>query len=75
MRHARHVADLVGTAHLCLGSDLNGVPGTLAGFRRESDIRLIVAHLRLAGFDPADIEGLLGGNFMRLFEHAVVTFA
>ena len=32
MRHARHIADLVGTAHLCLGSDLNGVPARWPGF-------------------------------------------
>ena len=71
MRHARHIADLAGAAHLCVGSDLNGLPGALAGFRRASDIRLIAAHLSLAGFDQADVEGILGGNFMRVFEQAV----
>jgi microsomal dipeptidase-like Zn-dependent dipeptidase len=71
MRHARHIADLAGAAHLCVGSDLNGLPGTLAGFRRASDIRLIATHLSLAGFDQADVEGILGGNFMRVFEQAV----
>jgi hypothetical protein len=36
---------LAGAAHLCLGTDLNGVPGMLAGFRREQDVRLIAGHL------------------------------
>ena len=68
MRHARHIADLVGAAHLCLGTDLNGVPGMVAGFRREQDVRLIADHLRSSGFDQDDIEGIMGGNFMRVFE-------
>jgi membrane dipeptidase len=67
MRHARHIAGLVGTSHLCIGSDINGVPGTLSGFRRESDLRLIAAHLRLAGFGQAGVQRILGGNFMRVF--------
>jgi membrane dipeptidase len=68
MRHARHIADLAGAAHLCLGTDLNGVPGMLAGFRREQDVRLIAGHLRSSGFNQDDLEGIMGGNFMRVFE-------
>jgi membrane dipeptidase len=71
MRHARYIADLVGTAHLCIGTDLNGVPGTLAGFRRENDVRLIAEYLRSAGFGGDDLTGIMGGNFMRVFEQAV----
>jgi membrane dipeptidase len=67
MRHARHIAGLAGAAHLCIGTDINGVPGTLGGFRRESDLRLIAAHLRLAGFGQAGVQRILGGNFMRVF--------
>jgi microsomal dipeptidase-like Zn-dependent dipeptidase len=68
MRHARHIADLVGAAHLCLGTDFNGVPGMLAGFRREQDVRLIADHLRSSGFNRDDIEAIMGENFMRVFE-------
>jgi membrane dipeptidase len=68
IHHARHIADLVGAAHLCLGTDFNGVPGMLAGFRREQDVRLIADHLKSAGFNQDDIEGIMGGNFMRVFE-------
>jgi microsomal dipeptidase-like Zn-dependent dipeptidase len=68
MRHARYIAHLVGPAHLCIGTDINGVPGTLAGFRRENDIRRIAEHLRSAGFGEDDIPGIMGGNFMRVFE-------
>jgi membrane dipeptidase len=71
MRHARYVADLVGAAHLCMGTDLNGVPGTMTGFRRENDVRLIAEYLRSAGFGEDDLTGIMGGNFMRVFEQAV----
>jgi microsomal dipeptidase-like Zn-dependent dipeptidase len=70
MRHARYIADLVGTAHLCIGTDINGVPGTMAGFRRENDVRLIAEHLMSAGFGADDLAGIMGGNFMRVFEQA-----
>jgi microsomal dipeptidase-like Zn-dependent dipeptidase len=72
MRHARHIAYLVGAAHLCLGTDFNGVPGMLAGFRREQDVRLIADHLRSSGFSQDDIEGIMGGNFMRVFEQVAL---
>ena len=32
--HARHVADTIGTEHLGVGTDMNGVPAVMAGFRR-----------------------------------------
>ncbi len=71
MRQARHIADLAGAEHLCVGTDINGVPGMLAGFRGENDVRLIAAHLKLAGFGQGDLDGIMGGNFMRVFEQAV----
>ena len=70
MRHARYIADLVGSAHLGIGTDINGIPGTMTGFRRENDVRLIAEHLKSAGFAENDLTGILGGNFMRVFERA-----
>lgn len=71
MRHARYIADLVGSAHLCVGSDINGVPGVMAGYRGERDVRLIAEHLRASGFDHSEIESIMGGNFMRVFEQVL----
>jgi len=67
MRHARHIADLVGPAHLCLGTDINGVPGTLAGYRGARDVRVIADRLASAGFGPGDVDDIMGGNFLRVF--------
>jgi microsomal dipeptidase-like Zn-dependent dipeptidase len=71
MRHARYIADLVGTAHPCIGTDINGVPGMMARFRRENDVRLIAEHLMSADFGAKDFAGIMGGNFMRVLEQAV----
>ena len=67
-RHARHIADLAGAAHLCLGTDINGVPGVLTGYRGEQDVWLIARNLASSGFSQDEVEGIMGGNFMRVFE-------
>ena len=71
MAHARHIADLIGAAHLCLGTDINGVPGMLTGYRAEKDVWLIAEHLKSSGFSQDEVEGIMGGNFMRVFEQVV----
>jgi microsomal dipeptidase-like Zn-dependent dipeptidase len=68
MAHARHIADLAGAAHLCLGTDINGVPGMMAGYQGEQDVRVIAEHLRSSGFDDSEVAGILGGNFIRVLE-------
>jgi membrane dipeptidase len=66
--HARHVADLVGPEHLCIGTDMNGVPGLMAGYRGETDLPLVTDALLAAGFSEPDVEGILGRNFLRVLE-------
>jgi membrane dipeptidase len=67
MRHARYVADLVGPSHLCIGTDMNGVPGLMAGYRGEVDLPRITDAL-LREFDEAEVRGILGLNFLRAWE-------
>jgi membrane dipeptidase len=64
--HARHIADLVGAEHVCLGTDMNGVPGLAEGYRSERDVPLIAKHLSAAGFSDADVDGIMGENFLRV---------
>lgn len=66
--HARHVADLVGPEHLCLGTDMNGVPGLMAGYRGETDLPLVTDALLAGGFTEPEVEGVLGANFLRVLE-------
>jgi len=66
--HARHIADLVGPEHVCLGTDMNGVPGLAEGYRSEKDVPLIAKHLSTAGFTDTEIDGIMGENFLRVLE-------
>jgi len=66
--HARHIADLVGPDHVCLGTDMNGVPGLAEGYRGEHDVPLIAKHLSAAGFIDAEVDGVMGENFLRVLE-------
>jgi len=66
--HARHIAELVGPEHVCLGTDMNGVPGLADGYRSERDVPLIAKHLSTAGFTAAEVDGIMGENFLRVLE-------
>jgi membrane dipeptidase len=64
--HARHIAELVGTPHLALGTDLNGVPGLVAGYRGEADLPLVWQALAGAGFTADELAAIAGGNALRV---------
>jgi membrane dipeptidase len=64
--HARHIAETVGAEHLAVGTDMNGVPGVMAGFGDETDLPKLTAALLDAGFDDREVEGILGGNALRV---------
>ena len=64
--HASYIADLVGPDHLCIGTDMNGVPGLMAGYRGEVDLPRITDGL-LTRFDEAEVRGILGANFLRVW--------
>jgi membrane dipeptidase len=66
--HARHVADLVGAQHLCVGTDMNGVPGLMAGYHGETDLPVVTDALVASGFTDPEVEGILGRNFLRVLE-------
>jgi len=64
--HARYIADLVGVEHLCLGTDMNGVPGTAAGYRGERDVPAVAQALKDSGFAPAEVAAVMGANAARV---------
>jgi len=66
-RHARYIGDLTGPTHLCIGTDINGVPGMMAGYHGELDVRMIAEELSASGFGADEVQGVMGGNFMRVF--------
>ena len=72
--HMDHICQLAGNSkHVAIGSDLDG------GFGREqspgdletiADLQKIPGLLRERGFSPADIEGVMHGNWLRFFRKA-----
>jgi membrane dipeptidase len=64
--HTRHLATLVGAAHLCIGTDMNGVPGLMAGYRGEMDFPVLTEVLSEAGLSDTEVRLVVGENFVRV---------
>lgn len=64
--HVDHAVSLVGTDHVGLGSDFDGISVTPAGMEDISHFRLVLEELRSRGYSETDIEKIAGGNFLRL---------
>lgn len=64
--HARHIADTIGPEHLALGTDMNGVPGVMAGFGDETGLAKVTSALFGSGFGDREVEGILGANALRV---------
>lgn len=73
--HIDHICQLVGSAaHVGLGSDFDGGFGLEKipeGLDSVADLRLIGEALRERGFSPADVEAVLGGNWLRILRQAI----
>lgn len=66
--YAAYCADLVGSEHLAIGSDINGVPGYMAGYRNLWDAPKIIATLSERGFSAGEVAGIGGLNFLRFLK-------
>ncbi len=65
--HIDHMVKVAGIDHVGLGSDFDGIPTTPEGMEDVSDLKKIPAELRRRGHSQADIDKIMGGNFMRVF--------
>lgn len=65
-RHARHLVDLVGAEHVCIGTDMNGVPGLMDGYSGEADFPVLVQALEDADLDEAETRQIVGESFLRV---------
>jgi membrane dipeptidase len=69
--HFAHVIDLVGIAHVGIGSDFDGVGDSLPeGMKDVSCYPALVERLLAKGYSPDDIEAILGGNLLRVWRAA-----
>lgn len=71
VEHIVHAADLVGTAHVGLGSDFDGVVRPLPGLTHVREVPFLADKLAQKGFHAQEIEQIMGGNFKRLFENVL----
>jgi membrane dipeptidase len=71
-RHARHLAEAAGgPEHVALGTDLDGgFPAAYAAVRSLSDLKRL-RELLLRHFSPAQVEGIMGGNWLEFLGRAL----
>jgi len=66
--HIDHIAKVAGVDHVGLGSDFDGVSGaTPAGIDSAADLPKITQALLDRGYSAEAIDGILGGNLLRVF--------
>ncbi len=68
VEHIDHAVQLVGASHVGLGSDFDGIEVAPEGLRDIGSYPAIAAALRSRGYSETDIEGIMGGNFLRLLK-------
>jgi membrane dipeptidase len=66
--HVMHAADVAGIDHVGIGSDFDGVPALPTDLQTASGLPLLTARLLERGMSEGDVEKVLGGNFLRVFE-------
>jgi membrane dipeptidase len=71
--HIDHIARLVGADYVGLGSDFDGASSYPQGLQDVSGYPLITYHLLKRGYGEKDIQKILGGNFLRVFDEVVRT--
>jgi membrane dipeptidase len=66
--HIFHAANVAGVEHVGIGSDFDGVPSLPTGLETAAGLPMLTARLLERGMREDDVEKILGGNFMRVFE-------
>ncbi len=68
--YSRYLADLIGPNHLGLGTDINGVPGNMQGYKNLKGAAALIQSLIDAGFDENELKMICGENFLKVFAEA-----
>lgn len=66
--HIDHIVRLVGTNHVGLGSDFDGISSAPQELRDVTDLPLITKGLLQRGYSKSDIRKILGENFLRVLK-------
>jgi membrane dipeptidase len=66
--HVIHAARVAGVDHVGIGSDFDGVPALPEGLTTAAMLPSLTERLSQRGVSDADLEKILGANFLRAFE-------
>jgi len=66
--HIMHAANVAGVDHVGIGSDFDGVPSLPTGLQTAAGLPGVSEELMRRGMSATDVEKILGGNFLRVFE-------
>lgn len=69
--HILHAARVAGAAHVGLGSDFDGIGLTPVGLHDVTDLPMLTRALLNKGVSEQDIRGILGENFLRVWNTVV----
>ena len=65
--HIEHAVQVMGIAHVGVGSDFDGISVLPAPLNDATSLPLLVAALRARGYGDSDVRMICGENFLRLF--------
>lgn len=65
--HILHATAVAGIDHVGIGTDFDGVPALPKDLQTAAGLPLVTARLLERGVSEADVEKILGGNFLRVF--------
>ncbi len=68
IQHIDYIVNLVGIDYVAIGSDFDGIESTPVGLEDVSKFPALTLKLLEHGYSQNDLEKILGGNFMRVFE-------
>lgn len=68
MDHIDYIVRLIGVDHVGLGSDFDGIESPPRQLDDVTTYPMITRELLKRGYKPADVEKILGGNFIRVFK-------
>ncbi|MBM7854481.1 membrane dipeptidase [Desulfohalotomaculum tongense] len=69
--HVDHIADLVGTDHIGIGTDFDGVERTIDEVSDCTMLPRVAEGLIKRGYNKNEINNILGGNFLRILSKVV----
>ncbi|MCX8131955.1 MAG: dipeptidase [Clostridia bacterium] len=69
--HIEYIAGLIGTEHMGIGADFDGIESTPEGINGIEDIASIIKELEKLNYKSKDIEDFAGMNFLRVIKEVL----